>query len=450
MNEDGVLVKYNGSDTDVAIPEQINGITITKIGNNAFADNAYIESVTIPDNVKSIGNSAFANCELLKKIDTNKTEAIGDTAFYGCANLEELIFGENVSNLGMRLCAECKKLRKLTVLNKELSLNGTYMWPDGVIEEIHSYVGSKAERYAHVNKIPFYDIESGERIRVVDDDGALVAYNGGETEIIIPESVDGIEVNRVRGAFAGSNIVSVTIPDCVTVVAMDAFSNCAELKQATLSNGITKLNNGVFKNCISLEKVVIPPSITSISESAFDGCDKSKLTIYGASGSAAEEYAKEHDIKFIADKTIPTPPPVTPTPEPTPTAQPTAEPTQSPTAAPTTQPTTEPTQSPTPESTETPESYKYPYRITAHSTYILPGYVSITAECYEKKEDVVMIFALYNENGTLGRVNTKILSSNSGTAIMETFPYTDGDGQFKVFIWNKYTQEPYSTVFIGE
>ena len=112
---------------------------------------------------------------------------------------------------------------------------------------------------------------------------------------------------------------------------------------------------------------------------------------------------------------------------------------------PTEAPTTEPTEKPTPEPTETPEPYEYPYRVIAHSTNMLPGYVSITAERYEKKENVIMIFALYNEDGTLSRVNTKILSSNNGNTIMETFPYTDG--QFKVFIWDMNTQEPYSEVY---
>ena len=452
VNENGTLIAYNGSDADVVIPEEINGIKVTAIGNNAFDGNTEMISVTIPDSVTSIGTSAFSYCTSLRKVDTNKVETIGATAFYGCTNLEEIIFGENVNSLGMRLCVECKNLKKLVVLNRELSLNGTYMWPDGIIKEIHGYIGSQAESYAHINNIPFYDIETGKRIIkewVIDDIGTIVAYNGEEKDIIIPETVDGIPVDTVGNIFEGSDIVSISIPDCVTHLSSYAFSNCTELKEVKLSNGMTKILNRVFENCTSLEKVVIPPNITSINESAFDGCDKSKLVIYGASGSEAEKYAKEHDIKFIADQTLPTVPPATPTPEPTatPTAKPTDAPTPEPTATPTTKPTAEPTQSPTPEPTKTPEPYNYPYRVTAHSTNMLPGYVSITAKCYEKKENAVMIFAVYNEDGILSRVNTKILSSNGRNIIMQAFPYTDG--RFKVFIWNMNTQEPYSEVYIG-
>ena len=53
INEEGVLVKYKGSATDVTIPE-----TVTSIGERAFASSS-VENVTIPASVRSIGQEAF-------------------------------------------------------------------------------------------------------------------------------------------------------------------------------------------------------------------------------------------------------------------------------------------------------------------------------------------------------------------------------------------------------
>ena len=47
--------------------------------------------------------------------------------------------------------------------------------------------------------------------------------------------------------------------------------------------------------------VYIPDSVTEIGDMAFDNYGYKDIVIRGKSGSAAEEYAKEKNIKFIAE-----------------------------------------------------------------------------------------------------------------------------------------------------
>ena len=61
--ENGILIRYNGSDSNVVIP---NGIT--EIGENFLFRNSNVVSVTIPDSVKIIGVHAFANCPNLTSV----------------------------------------------------------------------------------------------------------------------------------------------------------------------------------------------------------------------------------------------------------------------------------------------------------------------------------------------------------------------------------------------
>ncbi|NRT75542.1 leucine-rich repeat domain-containing protein [Clostridium beijerinckii] len=60
-------------------------IEIKSIGNSAFYECEYLTDVTIPDSVTSIGNNAFGRCVSLKSIIIpDSVESIGHDAFYAC------------------------------------------------------------------------------------------------------------------------------------------------------------------------------------------------------------------------------------------------------------------------------------------------------------------------------------------------------------------------------
>jgi hypothetical protein len=65
----------------VAIPETINGLPVTSIGDAAFAHCTLLTSATIPNTVTGIGNMAFSATGL-----TNVT-IIEEDAFSDCGNL---------------------------------------------------------------------------------------------------------------------------------------------------------------------------------------------------------------------------------------------------------------------------------------------------------------------------------------------------------------------------
>jgi len=49
----------------LTIPEIVNGMTVTKIGDDAFAGNTTITSIDLPDTITIIGKRAFKGCTLL-------------------------------------------------------------------------------------------------------------------------------------------------------------------------------------------------------------------------------------------------------------------------------------------------------------------------------------------------------------------------------------------------
>ena len=64
IDEDGVLVRYNGFDKNVTIPSSVK-----EIGYGAFYDDTTLESVTIPSSITSIDSYAFSGCTKLKQED---------------------------------------------------------------------------------------------------------------------------------------------------------------------------------------------------------------------------------------------------------------------------------------------------------------------------------------------------------------------------------------------
>tara|TARA_B100000212_G_scaffold340565_1_gene321474 strand:+ start:25198 stop:25755 length:558 start_codon:yes stop_codon:yes gene_type:complete len=87
------ITGYSGDGGAVDIPGVVDGNPVIKVGNDRatsiFGDgNTTVTSVTIPDNVTSIGDDAFYNCSSLTSVTIgNSVTSIGNYAFYNCTNL---------------------------------------------------------------------------------------------------------------------------------------------------------------------------------------------------------------------------------------------------------------------------------------------------------------------------------------------------------------------------
>lgn len=93
----GEIIGYNGTETDVVIPETISGETVTAIGNNAFR-NKGLTSIIIPNTVKTIGMQAFAQNNLTSiELPGNLTE-MGNMAF-AKNQLISVILPETLKNI---------------------------------------------------------------------------------------------------------------------------------------------------------------------------------------------------------------------------------------------------------------------------------------------------------------------------------------------------------------
>jgi hypothetical protein len=65
---------------------------------------------------------------------------------------------------------------------------------------------------------------------------------------------------------------AVTVPQGITAIGNEAFSECKSLKSINLPEGLTTIGEKAFYWCSSLESISLPESLTAIGESAFAQC----------------------------------------------------------------------------------------------------------------------------------------------------------------------------------
>ena len=98
-------------------------------------------------------------------------------------------------------------------------------------------------------------------------------YIGSDKTVVIPSKIDGQAVTIIAGgAFWGTSIESVVIPDSVKFVVARAFYGCDQLKTVDFGDGIIEIQEEAFYKCTALESIILPKNLETIGEGAFYGC----------------------------------------------------------------------------------------------------------------------------------------------------------------------------------
>ncbi len=318
INEDGTvtITEYTGNDTQVEIPEEIAGKSVTSIGDSAFYDCETLTSIEIPDSVTSIGEWAFRACKSLTSINIpSSVTCIGSQAFQECRELTNISIPEGVTSIEYATFASCENLMSITLPEGTTSIGQSAFFnckkltnitlPEG-ITSIGEQAFGGCERLVNIvlpegvtsiGQSAFEDCKS--LINITISEGLLSIERDTFTRcthltsVALPssllsigdyafqecESLTGITISEGLtsigdSAFAGcKSLTSINIPSSVTNIGDSAFADCEGLTSITISESLTGIGDSVFADCKSLAVVKIPDSVTSIGNSAFDGCE---------------------------------------------------------------------------------------------------------------------------------------------------------------------------------
>lgn len=270
--QDGVLLGYYGTESNITLPS-----TVTKIGNEALKNNKKIVSVTIPGSVKDIGNNAFSGCPNLERIiftgadKTSNNLIIRISAFEDCTKLTECEIPARANQVVGNIFKGCTSLTEVKVN----AANPYYFTQDGVLfgPALVNYKPQYEDAYTlqsyPAGREGAYTIPSSVHDKKIDQIWTS-GFEGasGLTGISIPSSIGRLGT----AAFEGTGLTHVTIPDTVQQVDPAVFQNCTKLVSVKLPAGLAEIDQYMFANCISLQHVDMPDSITKINIYAFHNC----------------------------------------------------------------------------------------------------------------------------------------------------------------------------------
>ncbi len=230
--------------------------SVTKIGANAFSGSPLSNNFTFPKGIKEIGSHAFSNCQIGGDVRLPEgLEKIGERAFMHCLNINQVYIPASVISIGESAFV-CDNLFRINVDEG----NSAYTDIEGALynkelTSILSYPASKMGTFV-----------APDSIKRVESD----AFNRSKlSKVILPDGVTYIGNNAFSQC---PNLVSIRIPDSVTSMGYDVFSNNALLRSVGLPAGITKIPSSTFNNCAMLESVTLGKNVKTIEWNAFYNC----------------------------------------------------------------------------------------------------------------------------------------------------------------------------------
>ncbi len=317
-SENGVL--FNKSKTEILdYPNYKEGTeysipnSVTKIGDYAFSNDYHeLDSVVIPDGVVEIGEGAFKDFSMLKKIDLPKSlKKIGKEAFSGCMSVTEVSIPDGVTSIEDSTFAS-SGLKSIQFSDSVKSIGDKAFASLYDLENVTFSAGLESvspTAFAECSGMKRYDVVAGNPyLTTVDgvlfskDKTVLMAYPYGKTDksYAVPEGTKSI----ADYAILNSSLESVTLPSSIeslgkfSVGYIDAYGSTTPTPKESFviyNQSSNAVKNYCDENDIALFTAEPSQNIKSVS------LESGKTAVFTISNAAADDVVYSTSDKTVAD-----------------------------------------------------------------------------------------------------------------------------------------------------
>ncbi|MFA7673836.1 MAG: leucine-rich repeat protein [Clostridia bacterium] len=292
----GIILDYDTlGGWNVSIPSSISGVEVVKIGEDAFRGKE-IHRLIIPDTVKIIEESAFEWCGVSELTLGKNVETINDNAFYNC-KITNLMLPGNLKYIGD--AAFLDNFTTSIVIPDSVTYIGDYAFSGHqltsiVIPNSVTYIGDYAFSGINLNSV------------VVSDSVSYIGPSAfgslAEDKITLGKGVTSfwvVEGNVLLGHIGkpAPNLVIPYFPG-VDTIGEYALSSC-DLLSMTIPDNISIIERNAFANNKGLN-ITIPSSVISINRDCFP----EDAVITCEAGSYAEYYAKGRSLTCVINGSV--------------------------------------------------------------------------------------------------------------------------------------------------
>ena len=276
------------------VPDTIDGVTITAIGNQAFYGVEKVKTVQLPNTITTIGDEAFYGCKNMTEINLpSNINSMGTWAFYGCSKLVSIDIPTGITSIPDNAFRECRALTNVTFPLNITQIGNKSFEKCIAFTKIHlpaSISTLKDDAFTNCSGVTEFSVDANSQyFRAIDgnlyskDGKTFVYYALGKTAktFTVPEGVTALG----WAAFANEmELETINVATTVKSLGYECFSACQGLKDITFggwNSSLTTINHRAFFNCVQLYSIEVPESLTFVGSYAFSYCARlSKIYSY--------------------------------------------------------------------------------------------------------------------------------------------------------------------------
>lgn len=188
-------------------------------------------------------------------------------------NITSLHIGKNISTITSGQITNCKNIESLTVDSANTKFTSRTLSSNSEIS------GVLSKKYDGTGEVEPDTLLIGCKNTVIPSTVTTIkgAFEGTPlTSITIPESVETVD----EAAYKNSSVTTVTFAgSIVKTIGDSAFEGCTNLSGIDLPTTVTTIGSKAFKGCSSLTTFPISTQVQKIGSYAFDGCSSITLTM---------------------------------------------------------------------------------------------------------------------------------------------------------------------------